>query len=410
MRIPRQHRRQVGSNIPGYFVYTALKGFGFGLFAAIWVIYLQERRGLSLSQAALIDVTFFVAAALGEVPTGVVADTVGRKTSLLIGTALMCISTLAWVVAPTLPLIMGAYICLGIGYTFLSGAEDALFYESVQRTGRGDDYTRLVGRVGATMLGALALGSVASGLLAAVDLSLPFVCAGLSYVLIFGIVLTFKEPKAEETATGQARKPFGEILKQSRALMRACPALRYPMMYLALVPLAALILETLFVQPQALALGVPIAGVGLVVMALQITNMAGSTWSDRIKARFGEGRVLYAAPLFIVASLILLAALQLFPALLFIAVISFVTAVLQPIVLSRIQNEVSDAIRATILSMQSLMSTLVAAMSQPTLGLIADHFGLPAAYFALAGSLSLLTLCLLWTSRHHFPQPAVSIL
>src|SRR6266498_685314 len=136
MRIPRQHRRQVGSNIPGYFVYTALKGFGFGLFAAIWVIYLQEQRGLSLAQAALIDVTFFVAAALGEVPTGVVADTVGRKTSLLIGTALMCVSTLAWVLAPTLPLIMAAYVCLGIGYTFLSGAEDALFYESVQRTGR----------------------------------------------------------------------------------------------------------------------------------------------------------------------------------------------------------------------------------------------------------------------------------
>ena len=410
MSIPKQHHFDpFASNIPRYFVYTALKGFGFGLFAAIWVIYLQEQRGLSLSQAALIDVTFFVAAALGEVPTGIVADSVGRKTSLVIGTALMGISTFAWALAPTLPLIMGAYICLGIGYTFLSGAEDAFFYESVQRTGRADDYTRLVGRVGATMLGALALGSVASGLLAAVDLRLPFVCSGLSYVLIFAIVLTFKEPNAEETSAGQTRKPFREILKQSRALMRARPALRYPMIYLALVPLAALILETLFVQPQALALGVPIAGVGVVVMALQITNIAGSIWSDRMKARFGEGRTLYAAPLVIVASLILLAALQLFPALLLIAVISFVTAILRPILLSRIQNEVSDAIRATLLSMQSLMSTLVAALSQPTLGLIADQFGLPAAYFALAGGLSLLTLCLFWTSRHHFPQAVVSI-
>jgi MFS family permease len=409
MRIPRQHRRQLASNIPGYFVYTALKGFGFGLFAAIWVIYLQEQRGLSLAQAALIDVTFFVAAALGELPTGVVADTVGRKTSLLTGTALMCTSTLAWVLAPTLPLIMAAYICLGIGYAFLSGAEDALFYESVQRCGRGDDYTRLVGRVGATMLGALAFGSVASGLLAAVDLTLPFVCAGLSYMVIFAVVLTFKEPKAEETAGGQARKPFGEILKQSLTLIRARPAVRYPMMYLALVPLVALILETLFVQPQALALGVPIAWVGVVVMALQMTNVAGATWSDWIGKRFGEGRILYAAPLLIVASLILLAGLQVFPALLFIAVISFVTAVLRPIVLNCIQNEVSDDLRATLLSMQSLMFTLVAAMSQPTLGLIADQSGLPAAYLGLASTLGLLTLFLFWKSRHHFPQAAVSV-
>src|SRR6266516_3833076 len=126
----------VTSNIPRYFVYTALKGFGFGLFLAVWVIYLQQERGLSLSQAALIDVTFFVAAALAEVPTGIIADRFGRKTSLLIGTAMTAVSTFAWVFAPTLSLIVVAYICLGIGFTFLSGAEDALFYESVQLAGR----------------------------------------------------------------------------------------------------------------------------------------------------------------------------------------------------------------------------------------------------------------------------------
>src|SRR5262249_34189065 len=81
--------RTVASNIPRYFVYTALKGFGFGLFVAVWVIYLQEQRGLSLSQAALIDVTFFVAAAFAEVPTGIVADRFGRKTSMTVGAALM---------------------------------------------------------------------------------------------------------------------------------------------------------------------------------------------------------------------------------------------------------------------------------------------------------------------------------
>jgi hypothetical protein len=44
------------------------------LFLPIWVIYLQQQRGLSLSQAAPVDVTFFVAAALAELPTGIVAD------------------------------------------------------------------------------------------------------------------------------------------------------------------------------------------------------------------------------------------------------------------------------------------------------------------------------------------------
>ena len=218
-----------------------------------------------------------------------------------------------------------------------------------------------------------------------------------------GIVLTFKEPQPEEKSSGQARKSYREVLQQSLALMRARPTLRYPMIYLALVPLAAVIMETFFLQPQAVSLGVPIAGVGVVVMAMQITNMAGSTWSHRI-ARFGEGRVLYTAPVLIVSSLILLAALQILPALLFIAVISFITAVLRPLVLSRIQDEVSDDIRATILSMQSLMFTFLLAISEPILGFIADQSGLPAAYVGLAGSLSILILFLFWTSRHHFPR------
>src|SRR6266542_4779817 len=140
-------KRTVTSNIPRYFVYTALKGFGFGLFVAVWVIYLQQQRGLSLSQAALIDVTFFVAAALAEIPTGIVADRFGRKTSMTAGAALMSLSVLGWTFAPTLLFIIVAYVAMGVGITFLSGAEDAFFYETLQVTGRASDYTCLFGCV-----------------------------------------------------------------------------------------------------------------------------------------------------------------------------------------------------------------------------------------------------------------------
>ena len=84
----------------------------------------------------------------------------------------------------------------------------------------------------------------------------------------------------------------------------------------------------------------------------------------------------------------------------------FLTAVVRPILLSRIQEELSDDIRATMLSMQSLTFTIVAAISQPTLGAVADHWGLPAAYVALAASISLLMVFFFWKSRQHFPQAA----
>ena len=66
----------VAANIPYYVVYTALKGFG--LMAAMWVIYLHVRRGLRLAEAASVDVTFFVAAAFAVVPTGIVRERLVR--------------------------------------------------------------------------------------------------------------------------------------------------------------------------------------------------------------------------------------------------------------------------------------------------------------------------------------------
>src|SRR5205085_10897500 len=125
------------------------------------------------------------------------------------------------------------------------------------------DYRRLVGRVSATFPGALALGSVAGGLLAAITLVLPFLISGLVLLIALGIVLTFKEPQSERTAGGQARTCFGEVLRQSFALLRARPTLRYPILYPALVPLASLMIGSVFLQPQALAWGLPIAGIGV---------------------------------------------------------------------------------------------------------------------------------------------------
>ena len=394
------------ANIPRYFFYIAFRGFGFGLMTATWVIYLQQRHGLSLTQVTLVDVAFWLAATLGEVPTGVVADSYGRKTSLAVGTAIMALSMLAWTFAPSVPLIALAYVFLAIGATFLSGAEDALFFESLKITGRVGDYPRLAGRVSATMIGAIVIGNLASGLLASLSRQLPFIISSVSLFVMLGIVLGFKEPKEDEedeVNRSKSKRSYWGIVKQAFLLMRARPTLRYAILYMTMIPLAAVAMETVFLQPQAIALGVPLAGVGVVVMAAQFANMLGATSSHRIKTALGDARVILAAPYLIAASLILLGLFQQIPALVFAATISFVTASLRPLVMSRIQGEVTDNIRATVLSMQSLMFAFVIAFVEPLLGYLGDLSGLPVSYFALAGGLAIFSSLLFWRSRSRFP-------
>jgi MFS family permease len=396
-------RTPFSTNISKYLVYTIFKGFHFGLITAIWVIFMQELHGVTLTQVTVLDVVFWIAATLGEVPTGIVADSYGRKASLAMGTGIMAVSVLAWTFAPTLPLIMASYAALAIGVTFLSGAEDAFFFESLKMAGRIGDYPRLAGRMSAFSLAAVAAGNVSSGLLASIDLRLPLLMAALSLLVMLGLVLTFKEPQSDAEGTEGRRSAYSEILKSALSIMRARPALRYALLYWTLVPITSMAIETVFLQPQAIALGVPLAAIGFVGIAVQIAKMAGSAWSHRVKEAIGESKIIGAVPFAIAASLILLGLFQVLPALGFAAAISLFTAVLRPLVMNRILNDVTDNIRATVLSVQALLFAFTVALIEPLLGYIADQSGLPTMYYSLAGGVSLLALLLFWRSRSRFP-------
>jgi|688.fasta_scaffold91782_2 MFS family permease len=394
------------ANIPRFFLFAALRGAQFGLITATWVIFLQRQHGLNYTQVTLIDVVFWLAVALGEVPTGMVADTIGRKVSLAIGTIIMAVSMVAWAFAPTIGLVTAAYGLLAIGHTFLSGADDAFFYESLKITGRRDEYVRLNGRKVALVIACTALGSLSSGLLAAIDLRLPFLAAIFCFLTMFVVTLSFREPRHEANADEAKRLTYGQVLRQAVKMMKVRPVLRLSIFYLVLLGLSGVLLETVFLQPQALTLGVPLAAVGVVVTGVHLLNILGSSTADRVRARLGESTVLLVAPMLIVVCLVALAALQSLPALGFVGVVGLLTNLARPLAMGRLQQEADDNVRATLLSLQALLFTLVIAVIEPTMGVIADRAGLSAAYFVLALILALLLTLLYSKGWRYFSQGA----
>lgn len=395
-------------NIPRFFLFAALRGMQFGLITSTWVIFLQWQHGLNYSQVTLIDVVFWIAVALGEVPTGVVADTIGRKVSLAIGTVIMAASMVAWSFAPTVALVTAAYALLAIGHTFLSGADEAFFYESLKITGRSDEYVRLNGRKVALVIACTALGSVASGVLATIDLRLPFLAATLCFLTMFVVTLSFREPRHAAVDVESKRPTYGQVLRQAVQLLKVRPVLRVSVFYLILLGLSGVLLETVFLQPQSLALGVPLAAIGVVMTGVHLLNILGSSSAHRVQLRLGESRVLVAAPILIVLCLVALAAYQSLPALGFVGVIGLLTNLARPLAMGRLQKEADDNVRATLLSLQALLFTLVVAVIEPTMGVIADRSGLPAAYLMLAVVLGILLTMLFRQGRHYFAQGATA--
>jgi MFS family permease len=380
----------VRANVPKYIAYTIFKNIGFGLFVSVWSVYLLQVRGWSLAQIALVDATFFIASTFGEIPTGIVADRFSRKFSLIIGTAIMAMSVLGWLYAPSMALVIAAYLLMGLGFTFLSGAEDAFFYESLQRAGRSADYSRFSGRLMALSSGGMMLGNVLGGILANVRLDLPFLTSAALSILSFACVLSFYEPRNASAQHSHTHTlSFGGIVRQALALMRANPALRSFMLYMPTLSMGSYVVEYVFLQPQARALGVPLAFIGFLQASVQATSVAASVLSSRLVGRVGQARIIMLVPIVVIGCLFLMSAFQVIPILSCVAVIAFASATLRPVIMARVQDQVPNHVRATILSASSMLFSVCAGLTQPLVGLVADNFGFSTAYIVLSGLITL---------------------
>lgn len=128
---------------------------------AVWVALLAA-RGLTLAQIGLAEGVFHGVSLLCEVPSGMAADLLGRRRTLIFGGALGVVSAATMAFAPSL-----AFICAGmglkaLGYNLLSGTTEALTYDSLKTAGRERDYIKVDAKASIFMKLASALGALAS--------------------------------------------------------------------------------------------------------------------------------------------------------------------------------------------------------------------------------------------------------
>src|ERR1051325_1912189 len=135
----------------------------------IWginTIFLLD-AGLSNLEAFAANAFFTAGMVLFEVPTGIVADTLGRRYSYLLGTATLVLSTLLYVGSWRFhaPFWMWAVasILTGLGFTFFSGAVEAWLVDALKATGYTGGLERVFGRGQMVTGAAMLVGSVAGG-------------------------------------------------------------------------------------------------------------------------------------------------------------------------------------------------------------------------------------------------------
>ncbi|MGA9991835.1 MAG: MFS transporter [Thiobacillaceae bacterium] len=393
-----------------YLILLLLHTLAASLIWGINTLFLLD-AGLSNTQAFAANAFFTAGQVLFEVPTGVVADTGGRRLSYLLGTVTLAITTLLyfWMWQVSAPFWAWAITSalLGLGFTFFSGAVEAWLVDALTFTGffrEGGTLESVLAKGQIVQGAAMLCGSVAGGVIAqATNLGVPYLLRAL--VLGLGFVLAFAVMRDVGYTPSHGKHPMEEVKRVMRRSIEyglANPPVRWVMLA-GLFSDGVLIYAFYAMQPYLLKLygnqqAYAIAGLAAALVAG--AQIAGGLLVPRLRRLFRRRTsMLLAGMLLSTVILAMIAALpQFWVAIVLLVLWALMFAALSPVRQAYLNGLIPSSERATVLSFDSLLGSSGAVGIQPLLGRTADIWGYPASYGGGA-LIQALALPFLWLAR-----------
>jgi MFS family permease len=357
----------------------------------IWginTIFLLD-AGLSNLEAFAANAFFSAGMVIFEIPTGVVADTVGRRASYLLGTVTLAVTTvlywLLWVWESPFWAWAIVSILLGLGFTFFSGAVDAWLVDALRATEYRGSLEAVFGR--SIIVGNIAMltGSVLGGVVAQLtDLGVPFLIRGGVLVLMFLVAALLMRDLGFSPERGAGPlKATGNVLRASIRYGLGNPPVRWLMLA---TPFTAGVGIYVFyaLQPYLLELwgdegAYSIAGLAAAI--LSGAGIVGGILAPYVRRLFRKRTsAILLATLSSAAVLVALAfTTNFWVAIVLLAVWGIASSIDDPVHRAYLNDMIPSKQRATVLSFDSLLGSAGGVVFQPILGRSADLGGYSAS-------------------------------
>jgi MFS family permease len=386
--------------IRSYLVISGLFTLSASLIWGINTLFLLD-AGLTIFEVFVANAAFTAAMALFEVPTGVVADTRGRRVSFLLSEATLAVGTLAYVgvaaIHGGLLLFCLAGVILGLGYTFYSGAVEAWAVDALKATGYQHELDGVFARASIVSSVAMIVGTVGGGLLGQLHLSLPYL-ARTALVLI-ALVVGFRTMHdiGFTPRTLRLQGIVGEMRKVARAGITygwRAPAVRLLVME-SFVTWGFFSWAWYAWQPYFLDLyGEDAIWLsGLIAALFALAGIAGNALVGRL-ATPGRRRttILLGASAATTATMVATGAIRSFWMTVPIFLLGAVAGgVLQPVRQTYLHGSIPTSERATLVSFDSLVGSLGSVGGQTGLGYLSQERSVPVG-FVVGGLATILAL------------------
>ena len=390
-----------------YLLLTLLSTLSASFIWGVNTLFLLD-AGLSNTEAFAANAFFTLGQVVFEVPTGVVADTWGRRQSYLLGAGTLLVATLLylmmWQIRAPLWAWAIASILIGLGFTFFSGAVEAWLVDALNASGFKGRLESVFAR-GQSVAGAAMLsGSVLGGFVAQVtNLGVPYVLRAV--MLLVTLAVAFILMRDIGFTPSRGRGPVNEVKRVLRASIDGGlrnPPVRWVMLAAPFTGGVG-IYAFYAMQPYLLELygddtAYGVAGLAAAIVAgAQILGGLMVPLVRRIFAR--RTHVLIATSILSVGALALIGLTSSFwVAISMLVVWALSFAASMPVRQAYVNGLISSEQRATVLSFDALMGSAGGVVSQPALGRVADVWSYSTSY-VVSSFIQAAAVPFLWLAR-----------
>ncbi len=365
----------------------------------IVTLYLMD-KGLSFFEINSLFGVILVTQTICEIPTGIIADKIGRKKSIIIAFIFQLLGEVEFIFADNYLLFAISTILAGIGFSFYSGCYEAMMYDSLKIDQRAHEMKKIAGlntgfKQLAIVTGAL-IGGFFTADLAMSNFTFVIILTAISVSIALIVSFFLKEP-AEKFARNTQNSV--SILKEGFRLISNNSSLRRIVM-LSILATPFIIYLMNFYQPYLLEAKVPGIWLGISLSIASFMGFFTGKYAYRMEEIFGVQYGLFISTILPGIFYLLMA----FILNNYLSVILFILAfasmnIQQPVFADYKNRHIKSSIRATTLSMISMLSGIYVAMMGLFIGKLAD-IRLNHA-FMLMGGMIIISVVLIQIREKH---------
>lgn len=340
---------------------------------------------MSFAAVGLLETVFHIASFSFEIPTGIIADRLGRKVSLAIGRALAAVSATLTLYSRNWALLAASFAVSAISYTCHSGAFDALVYDSLPKEDK-PGFTRLIGGLNSTYLAGTAVAGGIAALLARFSLDWLYRAAIAIDVVAALVALALPEdPLARKNPSPEPECAGDEASRSDlRTLLASLRQAELRNLLLLWGISGALGTSVAFYGQSLLKEALlPISLVGLTGTAGNLLAILPASRAHLIQRRFGQKLPLvagsYALPVLVIAMGAVPGAAGWLPRALLMALclcLPVIQETLYPLFSDAVNSRTGSLNRAAVLSAGGMMFSVSMMVTFPLVGYLGDHLGL----------------------------------